>query len=239
MAAAGTTLATGVASARAGAGVAGQWEAASIGSGQAPAAPQGGRPALGRRDLVTMFGSQVWLRPYAHGFGHTELRALYRWANDPELLMLAGGLPLRLPFDAFRRQFLAQLGRQNGPRQQLFAVLAADGSFIGRAGLFQVGDNGLGPGRVGEVGIVIGERAWWSRGVGREAVQLLARYGFDVLGLASLVLHVYADNERAQRSFAAAGFVPVASLRRFSLDRGSHTEIEMTLEPKDERLVYV
>ena len=156
-------------------------------------------------------------------------------ANDPELLQLAGGMPLRLPFDAFRRQFMSQLGRQNGPHQQLFAVLASDGAFIGRAGIFQVGDGGLEAGRVGELGIVLGERTRWARGVGREAVGLLARYGFEVLGLGALVLHVYADNERAQRAFAAAGFVTTATLRRFSLDRGSHSEIEMTLTPEHVR----
>ncbi|MFI8338692.1 GNAT family N-acetyltransferase [Streptomyces sp. NPDC085639] len=52
------------------------------------------------------------------------------------------------------------------------------------------------------------------RGLGREAVQLLCRYGFTVRGLGRLQLETLADNTAMIRAASAAGFVQEGLLRR-------------------------
>ena len=54
---------------------------------------------------------------------------------------------------------------------------------------------------------MIGDRAYWGRGYGREVVKLLLDYGFRYLGARRIVLTTHAKNERAIRCFGACGFV--------------------------------
>ena len=172
-----------------------------------------------------LHGERVVLRPYAAGFSAEELRVLYRWARDDEILDLSGGMPIQMPFERFEMLFVDQLPRRNGGAEELFAVLDEGERLIGRAGLFRLGRAS----REAELGIVIGERDAWGRGYGRDAVRTLARHGLTRLGLTRVVLYTFPDNARAQRAFAAAGFRRVRALRRFTLDRGMHDEIEMEL----------
>lgn len=46
----------------------------------------------------------------------------------------------------------------------------------------------------------------WNAGLDSEAVQLVVRYGFAVLGLHRLQLGVYAFNDRAIASYTKVGF---------------------------------
>jgi RimJ/RimL family protein N-acetyltransferase len=174
----------------------------------------------------TLVGQRVKLRPYSAGFDERELRALYRWAVDDELIELVGGRPLDVPYPRFREIFLVQLPRHNSTHEQLFALLDEGDRLIGRTGLFRINSDG----RSAELGICIGERDRWGGGRGREAVRMLADWGLDVLGLERIVLNTYPDNERAKRAFRAAGFRPVRLVKRFTFDRGVHWELEMSRE---------
>ncbi len=184
-------------------------------------------PAAAPPPTPTLVGERLRLRPYRTGFQDDELRALYRWSRDEELLSLSGGRPVEMPYPRFRELFLMQLPRHNGPREQLFLVLDENGAAIGRGGLFRIDAVAA----TAELGIVIGERDRWGRGYGREAVALLRDYGVEELGLAKVCLYTYPDNVRAQRAFEAAGFVSVRQLKRFSFEHGSHWELEMAYEP--------
>ncbi|MCB0215060.1 MAG: GNAT family N-acetyltransferase [Caldilineae bacterium] len=184
---------------------------------------------IGGHAATRLVGQRVALRPYSEGFDEAELRALYRWARDPELLRLTGGLPLDLSFARFREVFRDKLTRLDPTRELLYALLDEQGHLIGRIGLFAL-DPAAGS---AELGIVLGERASWGRARGREAIGLLAGHAFGELKLSRILLHTYPENTRAQRAFAAAGFRETRRLRRFSLDRGTHDEIEMQLVPAD------
>jgi RimJ/RimL family protein N-acetyltransferase len=178
---------------------------------------------------ATLHGRRVSLRPYALGFSDDELARLREWACDPDVLLLAGGSPLDMSYERFRRVFRAQLPRRNTEREQQFAILDERGVMIGRTGLFW-----MGPGlERAELGIVIGEQDCWGRGYGRDAVGTLVDFGFEALALRTITLYTFPENRRAQRAFAAVGFRRVGEKDRFSLERGTHTEIEMVIRPED------
>ena len=172
-----------------------------------------------------LYGARVTLRPYAVGFSEAELQLLYAWGCDPDLAQLAGGSTLDVTFARFRELFGQQLAGHNSADEQLFGVLDQHGRLIGRAGLFALTSLG----RSAELGVVIGDRACWGRGYGRDVAQTLVRFGFDVLGVRRIYLYTFRDNVRAQRAFAAAGFRPVRRLDRFSLQQGTHGEVEMEI----------
>lgn len=64
-----------------------------------------------------------------------------------------------------------------------------------------------------EYGIFIGEKDARGKGYGTAAAKLMIQYCFDELMLHRLFLRVYAENERAIRSYEKAGFVKEAHLR--------------------------
>lgn len=174
-------------------------------------------------------GARITLRPYAAGFSPDEVRTLYRWACDPDLLSLISGFPLDMTFEQFEHLFCSQLERHNSDREQLFAILDESGRLIGRVGLFGIDARA----RSAELGIVIGERDRWGHGYGRDAIATVVDFAMRALGIHTIRLYTYPDNARAQRAFAAVGFRPSRELRRFTLDRGSHSELEMLLTAGD------
>ncbi len=70
------------------------------------------------------------------------------------------------------------------------------------------------------LGITIGEREYWNRGYGTDAVRLLVEYGFDLLNLHSIMLGVLAFNERAIRCYKKVGFREIGRRREARLIGG-------------------
>lgn len=58
-----------------------------------------------------------------------------------------------------------------------------------------------------EYGIFIGEESAVGKGYGTETAQLAVEYGFHTLKLHKIVLRVFADNERAIKSYEKTGFL--------------------------------
>jgi RimJ/RimL family protein N-acetyltransferase len=188
---------------------------------------------IARPSGPTLVGERVILRPYAAGFDEEELRLLYAWARDPELLALSGGTYLELPYARFREIFLEKLVTLDASQELLYALLDLEGTLFGRIGLFGLDRRSHGA----ELGIVIGARERWSQGLGREAVGIIADHAFASLGLGHIALSVYPENQRARRAFAAAGFQVGRRVKRFSLDRGTHEELEMRLTAEDRKRI--
>jgi RimJ/RimL family protein N-acetyltransferase len=65
-----------------------------------------------------------------------------------------------------------------------------------------------------ELGITIGERDYWGRGFGRDAVATFVRFIFETTRLRRVYLNTLAWNERARRAFEAAGFQACGRRRR-------------------------
>ena len=79
--------------------------------------------------------------------------------------------------------------------------------------------------RKAEFGIVIGEKAYWSKGYGREATTLMLDFAFNVLNLHSVSLGVYSYNMRALRAYQAVGFTKTGLLREAHFWGGTYYDI--------------
>ena len=67
-----------------------------------------------------------------------------------------------------------------------------------------------------ELGIVIGDRDYWSNSYGYDAVTTLLDHMFREKNLKRVYLHTLEWNARAQRCFEKSGFKPVKPVRRLS-----------------------
>jgi RimJ/RimL family protein N-acetyltransferase len=70
------------------------------------------------------------------------------------------------------------------------------------------------------VGIGLGEREFWGKGYGSDAMRVLLRYAFAELNLNRVNLNVFEYNERAYKSYLKCGFVEEGRTRQAMLREG-------------------
>lgn len=133
----------------------------------------------------------------------------YLWRVDPELSQLDAATPTRVSFQEFLKNHHEEL-RHPLPWSRRYSVETVDGKYIGNCMCYDMntvsGD--------AEVGIMIGDKEYWSRGYGTEAVTLLVEHVFQATSLRRLYLHTLDWNHRARRCFAKCGFREVKTVRR-------------------------
>lgn len=164
-------------------------------------------------------GKRVTLR----GMRRDDLLRLWEFNNDPEVEIAGGGDP---PMPQSYERLLAEFdtNAQKGGRDELNFAIEADGKFIGQCGLFGL-DEFRGVAHGCELGIAIGDKAYWGRGYGREAVALLVDYAFTHWNLERVGLRTNSTNERAIRSYRAVGFVEEGRLRKQGWNNGQFVDV--------------
>ncbi|MCF7815351.1 MAG: GNAT family N-acetyltransferase, partial [Candidatus Cloacimonetes bacterium] len=63
-------------------------------------------------------------------------------------------------------------------------------------------------------GIFIGNKNYWGKGYGSEALSLLLDYGFNILNLNNIMLETFSFNERALKSYKKVGFKEIGRRRQ-------------------------
>jgi RimJ/RimL family protein N-acetyltransferase len=137
-----------------------------------------------------------------------HLEILWRFWNDLEVELAAGGdPPLPVSLERIRAGFERE--ERESTRDMTGFVIEVEGAAIGTCGLFHVDEAA----RRCELGIGIGEKDYWGRGYGREAVNLLLDYAFRIRNFRRVWLETHASNERAIRAYRACGFVEEGRMR--------------------------
>ena len=140
----------------------------------------------------------------------------YSWDRDPELAAWNGRTPISVSLPAARRDYLARWKDKSVKT----LMIEADGEPVGMATLYDFRKGGC------ELGIKIGARDHRGRGYATEAVELLADYVFDTLGLEAVRGSTLAHNDRMQRVFEKCGFREVGDGSIISrYDNRRYTEI--------------
>jgi RimJ/RimL family protein N-acetyltransferase len=173
-------------------------------------------------------GERIGLRPFEEVISDAEIARIYRWSGDQTVLRWSGGTPTELSFTEFREHLLRDF-ETKWDNRLVFLIVTNDGTLIGRIGIFAIDWTK----REGELGIAIGEPAYWGQGYGRDAVVTLLRYAFETTVLDRINLYTFVDNVRAQKCFTACGFRALSMARRFSPDIGEYDGIEMEITRGD------
>ena len=137
----------------------------------------------------------------------------YRWRSDPELARLDAAIPLTMSFDRYLKLFEDQM-KYPTPGSHHYSIETLDGLFIGNCMYYDLDTVN----REAELGIVIGDRDYWSDGYGYDSVTTLLDHMFNARDLKRVYLHTLEWNTRAQKSFSKSGFNPVKPVRRMAHD---------------------
>ena len=149
----------------------------------------------------TIVGSQVTLQP----FSPDHLPAIWEMINDPE------GNDLTATDEVFSFAQVEQwYGTRNDADERLdLAIIEnATGEWAGEVVLneYQTKNDEREEAEQASFRISLRGPAWFGRGLGTEATDLIVAHGFDHVGLDRIVLEVLARNPRARRAYEKAGF---------------------------------
>jgi RimJ/RimL family protein N-acetyltransferase len=160
-------------------------------------------------------GKKVRLRPVERD----DLPRFVEWFGDPDVRR---HLLLYLPFSLAQeeRWFESLQGRLERQQDVLLAIETADGAHIGNIGLNSINWKD----RNAELGIVIGEKAYWSQGYGTDAIRTLLELAFREMNLHRVFLRVDVDNERGIRCYEKAGFQRDGTLRQMVFKEGTYID---------------
>lgn len=140
----------------------------------------------------------------------TDPETFARWTQDTEFMRLLDADPAAPSTLAKERSQIEK--DENSADFVGFALRTlTDDRLIGYIGLFDIQWHA----GTAFVGIGIGERDYWGKGYGTDAMRLIVRYAFEALHLRRVGLDVFAYNERAYRSYVKSGFVEEGRARQY------------------------
>lgn len=144
-----------------------------------------------------------------------------RWLNNPEVYQF---IQRYKPLGRIEEEELLQ-NMHKRAEDAMFVIEVREpggsGLPIGSCGLHRLNL----PNRSAELGILIGEKEYWGRGFGREAMNLLCSYGFQQLNLNRIGLEVYEYNARAIRCYERVGFRLEGRRREARFWDGRHWDV--------------
>jgi len=164
------------------------------------------RKKKNRPDFDAMItGSKVKLRPKRL----TDALNDYAWQADPDLARLDAVSPLNIAYPAYLLAYAVEFCRPSSKRCH-FAIETMDGKHIGNCIYYGI-DGAKGE---AELGIMIGNRDYWDKGYGTDAVTVLVNHIFRQTKLNRIYLKTLELNHRAQKCFQKCGFTPCGRMVR-------------------------
>ena len=156
-----------------------------------------------------MVGNRCYLSP----IDVNDAEKFTEWLNDLELTINLTFYNRVLNVEN-EKTFLTNLSKEHN-----YSIIDnKTDELIGNCGFVKI-DN---INQTADVGIFIGNKKYWDKGYGSEALTLLLDYGFKALNLHNIGLTVLSFNKRAIKAYEKVGF-KMAGKRREAIRRGIET----------------
>lgn len=164
-------------------------------------------------------GKQIYLRAITMSDATEEY---VQWVNDPEVTKgLATGVhPSGI--EDLKAYINAVIADSNAI---MFAVCNLNGVHIGNIKLDRF-DHIAG---TAELGLMIGNKSYWGKGIGTEMCELILNYSFKELNLRKVSLTVYGNNPGAVKLYQKIGFEIEGTLKKHVFADGAfHDKLWMS-----------
>ncbi|MFC2020348.1 GNAT family N-acetyltransferase [Chloroflexota bacterium] len=153
----------------------------------------------------------------------------YAWETDPELAQLDAAPTVSISYSQYLLDYTIEL-RSSRTVSQRFAVDTLDGKHIGNCSYYNLDETR----NEVELGIMIGNRDYWDKSYGTDAITTLVNYIFHQLKLKRIHLKTLESNTRAQKCFQKCGFTQYGQVARDGY-RFALMEIRSSQWPEEEQ----
>jgi len=154
-----------------------------------------------------------------------DLGQIKKWLEDRELIEL--GFGVQADEKSLEKIALSYYQKLQTHNEFFLGIEDRENFLIGFARFLPVSDT------LARIGIMIGEKSYWSKGYGTEAMELLLKFLFEVLRFEKVELDTADFNQRAQRCFEKVGFKRIGESSDVDLHEGSFSHklyMELTRE---------
>jgi len=168
---------------------------------------------------MSLASGTVLLRP----FQRNDIDRQREYFKDPELPWLDSNSPR-----GYAEIDLEELMDTDAAKERHVVALGieVDGQYVGFCRLLHTAN----PNGVFEIGINIGDRRYWNKGVGKVVTRMLLAHGFNDLGANEIELTTNSKNQRALRCFEACGFAEKNRPKRIPYESEWAELIEMSID---------
>jgi RimJ/RimL family protein N-acetyltransferase len=153
---------------------------------------------------MKIIGNSVILREKAVEDAHDD----WEWQRDPELAHLDGTVPTKLTFEQFLPNYQREMRYFTTVTRHVFGIETLSGIHIGNCAYYDINPE-LGE---TELGILIGNREYWDKGYGADAINSLIGHVFETTGMKRVYLKTLEVNKRGQTCFKKCGFIPYVTM---------------------------
>lgn len=161
-------------------------------------------------------GQKIYLRP----FEVADAKDVCRWMNDREVLRF---ISKTVPLNLFREEeFLKTLYRDE-ENFHLGIVARRSNKLIGRVSLLGIHTVS----RHAELQLIIGEKAYWGKGYGREADLLMVDHGFQSLNLNKIYAYILSGHGASLKIVQDLGFTEEGILREHVYRDGLYQDLHV------------
>jgi len=158
-----------------------------------------------------------------------DVDRLYSYKNDWEVIKGLGGFSSGYSLSDI--EDWVEYHRKKSD-EVLWAIAEKDNDqCIGHVGLYDI-DHRV---RSAEFAIMIGEKSFWGKGLGKTITAAVLDYGFEQLNLHRIYLSVLSANERALCLYEKLGFKKEGVLRHDQFRNGQYLDVTIMGILEDER----
>ncbi|HPZ06637.1 MAG TPA: GNAT family protein [Candidatus Eremiobacteraeota bacterium] len=155
---------------------------------------------------------------------------IWAWWNDEELQYLSNLYWFPPGFEAVEECYNRSL---SDVTKEYFIIHAFDKNTIGTIDLYNIRWRD----RTTNIGIMIGEKDYWGKGYGADAIMSLMKFVFNELDLRRIELKVVEYNLRAIRCYEKCGFKKEGCLRKKVLWNGKYYDQYIMAILKEEFII--
>ncbi len=150
-----------------------------------------------------------------------DLPLFVNWLNDPDVYRY---LSLYYPLSNVQEEkWFEDINSRSIAEQPLMIETWDDGLWksLGNISFINVDQQS----RNAELGIFIGEKDFWGKGIGTKAIALMLDYGFNTLNLHRIYLRVFEPNQRGIHCYEKLGFRHEGSMREAYFLNGEYVNV--------------
>lgn len=143
----------------------------------------------------------------------------YEWLNDLSVAIPLGSEAYTpVTIEGLRKEYDSMIEKESNA----FSIVENESELsIGRCIILDINHIN----RSAKLEIFIGDKEFWNKGYGKEALTLLLDYAFNLINLNSIVLLVFSFNQRAINCYKSVGFKEIGKRRQARLISGKYYDL--------------